>query len=31
MKFPATDIEYAMQAEIDRLKARIAELEEEIR
>jgi hypothetical protein len=27
MKFPATDIEFAMQEEIDRLKARIKELE----
>jgi chromosome segregation ATPase len=30
MKFPATDIEFAMQEEIDRLKARIAELEKEV-
>jgi TolA-binding protein len=29
MNFPATDIEYSMQDEIDRLKARIEELEAE--
>jgi hypothetical protein len=31
MKFPATDIEFAMQEEIDRLKARIATLEGALR
>jgi chromosome segregation ATPase len=30
MKFPATDIEHSMQDEIDRLKARIEELEAEL-
>jgi uncharacterized protein YlxW (UPF0749 family) len=30
MKFPATDIEHSMQDEIDRLKARIKELEAEL-
>jgi cell division septum initiation protein DivIVA len=30
MNFPATDIEYSMQDEIDRLKARIGELEQQL-